>query len=70
MKTKKKTFRVTGMLYPATGWEDGYLDCVGSLDFDTLKAAKKSAKKDFCAGGYGANGWFDAPKPSIEVVIS
>ena len=66
---RKKTYKVTGMLYSASGWEDGYLDCIGSLEFDTLQEAKASAKNDFCRGGYGANGWFDAPKPSIEKVI-
>lgn len=56
---------VTGMLYSASGWEDGYYDCQGSLVVRGLALAKRVAKQGFLKGGYGYRGYFKAPKPYI-----
>jgi hypothetical protein len=61
-----KLYVITGMLYSASGWENGYYDCQGSLIVRGLALAKRVAKQMFLKGGYGSKGYFKAPEPYIE----
>ena len=61
-------FRATGMLYPAGGWEYWY-DCIGSVYFSSREEAQAFIDEGgFFDGGYGADGWFDAPTPAVVKV--
>lgn len=54
-----------GMIYAATGWENEF-DCMGYAVFDSKETFNLAVEKGFfLEGGYGINGWFDAPKPCI-----
>ena len=63
-----KLYKVIGMIYPASGWEDGFIDCMGSVLVRGIALARRIAKSEnfFLRGGYGNKGWFDAPKPIIK----
>ena len=60
-------YLVTGMLYSASGWEDGYIDCMGSLlVYGDRALAVKVAETNFFKGGFGYRGYFEAPQTSIK----
>lgn len=61
--------QLSGMLWAASGWESDYTDCLGSIYCKDSEVAKKVlATEPFSNGGYGINGWFDAPEPSMKVI--
>lgn len=69
MTTTDSVFRAYGMLWPTTGWESDWTDCTGSVYFsDKAEAQKFIDEGGFLKGGYGIDGWFDAPTPAITEV--